>query len=186
MAKRKPHSGKPLCGARTKQRNPDGTVKLCTRTELGTGGRCKWHGGKTPVGIDSPNWKTGRWSKYLPGVQGTRWREAMADPELMKIRQHVAITDNLMVNLLKRMPERGDVPEQLERRMVNLGDQHRKLIEAEAKRMQALSQTVTLPQLMQIMGVVADLFREFVTDDKDLAEVQRRLSRLMTRQPDEA
>lgn len=172
---------KPTCGAKTRAKNPDGSVKLCQQTRLGVGGRCKFHGGKTPVGKASPHWKNGRWSKYLPKVQGFKWREALADPELMKLRQHVALNDAMLTSLLAKLPKGGgkEIPELLERRIVNLQDQHRKLIEAEAKRLQALQQTVTLAQFLHVIDVVADLFREFVKDPKDQEEVQRRIRQLL-------
>jgi len=47
-----------LCGAQTRS---GGT---CQKAPM-TNGRCKLHGGKTPRGVDNPNFKTGIHSKYI-------------------------------------------------------------------------------------------------------------------------
>lgn len=47
-----------LCGAKTRSGSP------CKKAPITGMKRCANHGGKTPVGIDSPHFKHGRYSKY--------------------------------------------------------------------------------------------------------------------------
>jgi Spy/CpxP family protein refolding chaperone len=66
-------------------------------------GRCRLHGGLTPAGIASPNFQTGRYSKYLPQRMLERYSEAQADPELIALREDVALVDARLGDLLKQV-----------------------------------------------------------------------------------
>jgi hypothetical protein len=66
-------------------------------------GRCRRHGGKTPSGIASPVFKTGRYSKYLPGRLQARYAEAEGDGELLELRGEIALIDARLADLLHRV-----------------------------------------------------------------------------------
>lgn len=53
--------------------------------------RCRLHGGKTPVGLANANTKTGRYSKVLPVGLAGRYELALRDPELLSVREDVAL-----------------------------------------------------------------------------------------------
>ena len=61
------------------------------------------HGGKTPSGIASPQFKTGRYSKYLPGRLLERYCEADQDAELFNLRDEIALVDARLADLLCRV-----------------------------------------------------------------------------------
>jgi len=61
------------------------------------------HGGKTPKGVDSPHFKTGRYSKYMPSGLLEIHEEMTNDPQLMSLRENIALTDTLLANLLPRL-----------------------------------------------------------------------------------
>ena len=61
------------------------------------------HGGKTPRGPASVHWKTGRWSKFLPSRLLTHYRAAGLDPELLSLREEVALVDARIMDLLTRV-----------------------------------------------------------------------------------
>ena len=63
---------------------------------------CYMHGGKTPKGIASPQFKNGRYSKYLPQGLLEKYHESVADPELLNMRHEIAICDARLSELLKR------------------------------------------------------------------------------------
>lgn len=56
-------------------------------------GRCHKHGGATPTGIGLPQFKTGRYSKYLPARLAGRYEQAASDPELLALRDDIALLD---------------------------------------------------------------------------------------------
>jgi hypothetical protein len=51
----------PLCSARCRTRGGE----PCRNAAM-PNGRCRMHGGKSPAGIASPAWKSGRFSRYMP------------------------------------------------------------------------------------------------------------------------
>lgn len=65
--------------------------------------RCELHGGKTPVGIASPHFKTGRHSKYLPANLRGSYEAALSDPELLSLREEVALVDARLADLLQKV-----------------------------------------------------------------------------------
>ncbi|MDM7940158.1 MAG: hypothetical protein QUS07_07440 [Methanothrix sp.] len=86
----------------------------CTATSKRTGERCKAqavtgrtvcknHGGKTPVGIAAANFKTGRYSKYLPDNLIEKFKESQSDPELLSLRDDIALIDSRLGFLLERI-----------------------------------------------------------------------------------
>lgn len=64
---------------------------------------CKYHGGFTPVGLASPHLKDGRYSKYLPARMAENYRTALNDPDLLVMREEVALIDSRLADLLKRV-----------------------------------------------------------------------------------
>lgn len=77
-------------------------------------GRCRMHGGLTPAGIASPNFKTGRYSKYIPARLLKRYAEGESDSTLMDLRDEIALTDTRISDLLGRA-DLGDSVELWER-----------------------------------------------------------------------
>lgn len=69
-------------------------------------GRCYVHGGKTPYGAASPHYKTGRYSKYVPGNLAEIYDERRADPDLLSLHDNVALLDVRIIELLNDM-DRG-------------------------------------------------------------------------------
>jgi len=51
---------------------------------------CSMHGGKSPRGVDSPSFKTGRHSRYLPDRLTEKYCEALADEELLRLDDEIA------------------------------------------------------------------------------------------------
>ena len=56
-------------------------------------GRCRLHGGSTPNGFALPYTKSGRYSKYLPTRLAGRYEEAIADGELLALRDEIGLLD---------------------------------------------------------------------------------------------
>jgi hypothetical protein len=80
-------------------------------------GRCRIHRGKSLAGIASPRFKHGRRSKYLkhlPEKLRDHHAEASADPQLLSLREHIALLTAHSIDLLRSLssakaPPRGRV-----------------------------------------------------------------------------
>lgn len=84
------------CGAKTRSGTP------CKRPPL-LNGRCKLHGGKSPAGLASPHFATGRYSKAIPARLLAKYEQAQTDPDLLALREEVALLDARLADLLARV-----------------------------------------------------------------------------------
>lgn len=177
--------GKKHCGAKLRKK----PGKRCRNTLLMPNGRCRLHGGKTPSGLASKNWKHGlrsrahRWQASLPagaGNLGDRFDAALKDPSLASLRQALALNDALVTSYMATMKATGRaVTPTQEKRILNLLDSQRKLAGDEARRMRDLGAMVGREQFLMVVGVCTALFVEFIPDLKARAEVQRRLQQAL-------
>jgi hypothetical protein len=69
--------------------------------------KCKFHGGKSLKGIASPTFKTGRYSKYMPKALVSRYEQAADDPELLSMRDNVALIDTRVQDLLTQVSKKA-------------------------------------------------------------------------------
>jgi hypothetical protein len=90
-------SGNVICGAKTRNGTP------CKSTAVMANGRCRMHGGKSKAGADSPRFKTGRYSKYLPDNLLWRYREGLADPELQSLRDELAMLNVRITQVIEHL-----------------------------------------------------------------------------------
>lgn len=79
------------------------TGKQCNRSAVNGKRVCTVHGGLTPGGIASPNFKTGRYSKYLPDRLSSRYEQAVNDPQLLELNHEIALIDSRLSDLLARI-----------------------------------------------------------------------------------
>lgn len=86
-----------------------GEGRACRARVGREGERCRLHGGRSLAGVASPSFKHGRYSKYLPGRLVGRYEEARADPELLALRDEIALVDVRLAELLQRL-ETGESP----------------------------------------------------------------------------
>jgi hypothetical protein len=176
------HKGKSRCcgGVSRQGTADDGWPADCTAGGTGAGGRCKWHGGANhPGGPSHPNWKGGRWSKFLPKGIRERFQEAMEDPELLRIRQDMALLDAIITGHQAKLKD-GRLPTApQEARLLKLIDQRRRLADSESRRQTAMHQSVSLMQFLTVMRVVAEIIRKYVTNDDDRRKAQLEIQRLL-------
>jgi uncharacterized protein YjcR len=85
------------CGAKNRQGKP------CQRWSLAGRNRCGLHGGKTPAGPACANYRTGRYSAYVPERLRERYERAEQDVELLSLRGEIALTDARLIDLLARV-----------------------------------------------------------------------------------
>jgi hypothetical protein len=68
---------------------------------------CRFHGGNTPKGINSPHYKHGRYSKHLPTKLKERYETALKDPDLLSLRNDIAVTESRLTELLEKLDSGG-------------------------------------------------------------------------------
>lgn len=105
-----------LCGAKTRSGEP------CKGKAM-PNSRCRMHGGKSPVGMAVNTFKDGRYSKYLPTRLNERYQEARTDPDLLALREDIALVDSRLSDLLKRVDtgESGGIWQQLQQAFAEFG-----------------------------------------------------------------
>lgn len=85
-----------VCGAKTRHGSS------CQRA-AGPNGRCNLHGGKALAGAASPRFKSGDYSAYMPERLRERFAAAQDDPELLSVRDDIALARARITDLLERV-----------------------------------------------------------------------------------
>ena len=93
------------CGARRR----DGG--RCRQPRMLPSGRCRMHRGRSPRGVLSPLTRTGRYSRDLPTRVLTRYGSALADPELLSVRDDIALLQGSIQGVMAEIREAEDRPD---------------------------------------------------------------------------
>lgn len=72
--------------------------------------KCRMHGGKSLRGSEVATFKNGRYSKYLPSQLDELYREALADPDLLELGDHIALLEGRIKEVLAAHAEGEPVP----------------------------------------------------------------------------
>lgn len=75
----------------------------CGNHAVNGSSKCKFHGGASLIGVASPNFKHGRHSKHLPSRLAARYSEALADPQLLELRDEIALVGTRQTELLEQL-----------------------------------------------------------------------------------
>jgi len=136
---------------------------------------CHMHGGKTPAGAASPQFKTGRYSKQLPVRLAARYQEAQADAELISLHDDVALLDTRLSELLEHL---DTDPGAIWADVLGLIEQRRKLVESESRRLQVLQQMIPAENALLLIGLLERAVKRHVTDPRQLAAISAELLEL--------
>lgn len=90
------------CNAKSKT-----TGQRCKQPAVNGMTKCRFHGGLSPVGADSPNFKHGRYSKHLPFQLLDKYKEASKDKDLLNLREEIYLTDVRLKSLVEKLPDGG-------------------------------------------------------------------------------
>jgi hypothetical protein len=166
------------CGARLRNR----PGQTCRRWPLANGnGRCTLHGGKALVGPDSPTWKHGRYSKWLPKQMVRDVERDMADPYFRKMDLALSLYNRFMQEeatkaVRARNPERRA---QHLKSFADLAVKRSKALTEESRRERAAADVLSRAQAVRIMTAFGMAVREavetsaYVTNRKGLlGEIQ--------------
>lgn len=85
------------CTAGAKQREGDRCRNYAARGRR----TCRYHGGTQPLGIESPNYKHGRYSKHAPTRLAARIEAAISDPSLMSLKDEAALVSAQIAEILE-------------------------------------------------------------------------------------
>lgn len=80
-----------------------GEPRACRRRVVEPGQRCLFHGGASLKGLVAPSFTHGRYSKYIPARLQGRYEEALADPDLISLRDEIALVDTRISELVSGM-----------------------------------------------------------------------------------
>ena len=126
-------------------------------------GRCYNHGGPTPKGRDSPSWKHGRYSKYIPGNLQGRYAAAISDPNLLSHDDEIALIQSRLSSLLEKIisaPDSGATWRELKKHMAKFDSEQRqaqRLDEGDAQQKHLSNAALALEQMrMMIRRGVAE------------------------------
>lgn len=129
-------------------------------------GRCRYHGGLTPVGPASPHFKHGRHSVLLREIKGMgeHYERALADPNLLALDAEIALTDARISAVLEKVKGPRASIDGVWPQVENLMEQRRKLVDTESKRLKDLHAMVSVDRVMLIVSYLADSVKKHVKD----------------------
>jgi hypothetical protein len=79
--------------------------RRCQDTAVMENGRCRRHGGKFLRGVNAAGYKTGRYSMDLPTRVAARYESALADPELLSVRDDIALLQGAITDVMAELAE---------------------------------------------------------------------------------
>lgn len=104
--------GRQICGAPARKRDDHADdfpgpspKKPCTASPMKEVERCRHHGGKSLVGTENPNYKTGKHSRFasLPSRLQERAEAGMKDPDLISVRGDITVNDAIQEDLWQKL-----------------------------------------------------------------------------------
>ena len=132
---------------------------------------CHVHGGATPRGLADRKTKTGRYSADLPTQLAYMYRQALSNPELVSVKDEIAITETRLRELLQLLK-----PNDSNDMWAEVGgqvDRLRNLRQAEHKRLVDLQQMISTDRAILLLGAVVDIVMNALKKHVDNERVVR-------------
>lgn len=82
---------KKVCGAKLRGKNA-----YCQKPPMKGKRRCRLHGGATPSGPDSPNFKHGRYAEAFKGQMAGKFKQASADEQPLDLLPELAVQRSVL------------------------------------------------------------------------------------------
>jgi len=115
--------------------------------------------------VDSPSFKTGRHSRYLPDRLTEKYCEALADEELLRLDDEIALIDALLQDQLENLNQEGEEPIAWAQ-VMGLVEQRRKLVDTERKRLMDEDRAIPIERLMILVAAIVDIIRRNVASQE--------------------
>lgn len=88
------------CNAKSKT-----TGEKCRGLAVTGSDKCRMHNGKALRGVLAPNFKTGKYSRYLPTAFASRVEDFKTDPELTELRENLALQNVRLTEIYREFDE---------------------------------------------------------------------------------
>jgi hypothetical protein len=136
---------------------------------------CLAHGGKTPRGATSPHFKTGRYSRSLPGHLVAAYEQALQDPTLMSLRDEIALTDAMISELLRQLDDDDSDAKyrRVFRQIMPLIEQRRRLVESEVRHIVLAREVMTTDEAMALVRAMVAIVTNYLPGPNDRAASPR-------------
>ena len=174
--------------------NAPAITRQCTATSKRSGNQCRKpamrgrtvclaHGGRTPRGVASPHFKTGRHSRSLPGHLVADYERALNDPKLLSLRDEIALNEAMLVTVLHQL---GDDPNQpardrrLFRQIMRHIDLKRRLVETEVRHIVLAREMLTAEEAFALMRAVLGVVTHYLPDPADRAAITEEITALIS------
>lgn len=185
MDDRQPHGSndQPItrqCTARSKR-----SGEQCRKHAMRGRNVCLAHGGKTPRGAASPHFKTGRYSRSLPGHLVAAYEKALNDPKLLSLRDELALTDAMISELLRQLDDDSDAKyRRVFRQIMPLIEQRRRLVESEVRHIVLAREMLTAEEAMSLLHAVVEIVIRYLPELKDRQAIAEEIHALINDDPE--
>lgn len=160
---------KNICGAKAKSTGQPCQKPAGWGTSHKGEGRCRIHGGATPV-------KHGLYSKYTRHKLSEMIDRMAEDEELLNLRQNAAFLQSLIIDILNRL-EDGSLTydPKLAETLSNISDKLTRCIEKYFKVAEGEKFVLEITQVQQIIEQITIVIREEVKDPATVGRIASRL-----------
>jgi hypothetical protein len=169
-----PVAGK--CGAKLRLSNPP---RYCIKAPIEGRKRCRLHGGESLGGTQAPRFLHGLRSTYLPKGILERYDRARQDPQLLKLREDVALVEAMLAATTARLKDDRPLTARQQQNILALVEQRRRLIDSEARRLKDLHQMISIDRYLTQMAAVGQVILKRVSNKDELAAIHRDLQRML-------
>ena len=145
---------------------------------------CLAHGGRTPRGVASPNFTTGRYSRSLPGYLVADYKRAMHDLKLLSLRDELALTDAKIGGLLGQLDDKVSAAKdrRIFRQVARLIELRRRLVDSEVRHIVLAREMMTAEQAIAMVMAITDIVKRYLPDAKDRQAIAEEIYALISQQ----
>ena len=168
------------CTAKSKR-----SGRQCRKSAMKGRTVCLAHGGRTPRGVASPNFKTGRYSRSLPGHLVADYERAINDPTLLSLRDDIALNETMITTLLQQLDESPDNPakdRRIFRQVMQQTDLKRRLVATEVRHMVLAHEMMPAEEVMALVQAMIGIMKRYVPAPKDRQAIAEEVQAWITQQ----
>ena len=143
---------------------------------------CLAHGGRTPRGVASPHFKTGRYSRSLPVHLVADYERARQDTTLLSLRDDIALNETMIVTLLQQLDESPGSPakdRRIFRQVMRQTDLKRRLVATEVRHMVLACEMMPVEEVLALVQTTIEIMKRYVPDPKDQQAMAEEMQALL-------